>query len=104
MSFFSKLLAWSRVFFPLHSNDIILGAIGVLQFDVVAYRLKNEYNVECAYDTATMTTARWVTCDDKKMLEDFKNKTRIDPVMNEMAPTLSDKDIADISAYFESVK
>lgn len=39
-----------------------------------------------------------------KQMEDFKNKTRIDPVMNEMAPTLSDKDIADIAAYFENVK
>ena len=39
-----------------------------------------------------------------KQMKDFKHKTRIDPVMNEMAPTLSDKDVADIAAYFESVK
>ena len=37
----------TQVFRPLHSNELILGAVGVLQFDVVVYRLQNEYNVQC---------------------------------------------------------
>ena len=37
----------TQVFFPERNNDIILGAVGVLQFDVVASRLKEEYKVEC---------------------------------------------------------
>ncbi|MGE3920892.1 MAG: peptide chain release factor 3 [Gammaproteobacteria bacterium] len=64
----------TQVFRPLNSNQLILGAVGVLQFDVVAYRLKHEYNVECAYENVSVTTARWVYGDDKKMLENFRTK------------------------------
>jgi peptide chain release factor 3 len=64
----------TQLFKPLKNNDLILGAVGVLQFDVTAFRLKAEYNVECVYDSIGVSTARWVTCDDPKMLEDFKRK------------------------------
>jgi peptide chain release factor 3 len=46
----------TQVFFPERSNDIILGAVGVLQFDVVASRLK-EYKVECSYEPITVYSA-----------------------------------------------
>ena len=46
----------------------------MLQFDVVAYRLKHEYNVDCVYETVSVVTARWIYCDDNKILEEFKNK------------------------------
>lgn len=64
----------TQVFFPLNSNDIVVGAVGVLQFEVVAYRLKDEYKVEAIYEPVNVTTARWVECDDTKKLEQFKNK------------------------------
>jgi len=64
----------TQVFMPLRNNDIIVGAVGVLQFDVVAYRLKGEYKVECSYDNISVATARWIGCDDPKMLDDFKRK------------------------------
>lgn len=64
----------TQVFRPLVSNDLILGAVGILQFDVVAYRLKHEYNVDCGYETVSVATARWVRCDDEKKLEEFKQK------------------------------
>ncbi|AKE51630.1 peptide chain release factor 3 [Kangiella geojedonensis] len=64
----------TQVFRPQNSNDLVLGAVGVLQFDVVAARLKNEYKVECIYDQVSVATARWVTCDDDKMFEEFKRK------------------------------
>ena len=64
----------TQVFFPERNNDIILGAVGVLQFDVVASRLKEEYKVECAYEAINVWSARWIECDDKKKLEDFTNK------------------------------
>jgi peptide chain release factor 3 len=69
----------TQVFRPLLGNDVILGAVGMLQFDVVAYRLKSEYGVESAYEPVDVNTARWVTCPDAKMLEDFrrKNETRL---------------------------
>jgi len=64
----------TQLFRPLKNNDLILGAVGVLQFDVTAFRLKSEYNVECVYDNVPVTTARWVGCDDPKKLEEFKRK------------------------------
>lgn len=67
----------TQFFKPLHSQELIVGAVGPLQFDVVAYRLQSEYHVACRYETANLVTARWVTCKDPKMLEQFKNKNDI---------------------------
>ena len=64
----------TQVFMPLENNDLILGAVGVLQFDVVVFRLKDEYKVDCSYEAVNVNTARWVECDDPKMLADFRNK------------------------------
>jgi len=64
----------TQLFRPLRNNDLILGAVGVLQFDVTAFRLKSEYGVECAYDGISVTTARWVTCTDAKKMEEFRSK------------------------------
>jgi peptide chain release factor 3 len=64
----------TQVFRPHKNNDIILGAVGVLQFDVAAYRLKDEYGVDAVVEPISVQTARWVRCDDAKMLEQFKNR------------------------------
>ena len=64
----------TQLFMPSKNNDLIVGAVGVLQFEVVAYRLKDEYKVECIYEPISVNTARWVECDDAKMLEEFKRK------------------------------
>ena len=62
----------TQLFTPLHGHGIILGAVGVLQFEVVAYRLKSEYNVTCIYENSTIETAQWVRCDDQAKLDEFK--------------------------------
>jgi peptide chain release factor 3 len=64
----------TQFFRPLASNDLILGAVGILQFDVVAYRLKNEYGVEAVFENVNVQTARWVDCDDARKLADFKRQ------------------------------
>jgi len=64
----------TQFFRPLMSNDLILGAVGVLQFDVVAYRLKDEYAVDCAFENITVVTARWIRCDDDKKLAEFRDR------------------------------
>ena len=61
-----------QVFKPVDGGDLILGAVGMLQFDVVASRLQGEYGVDAIFEGASTTSARWVTCDDKKMLADFE--------------------------------
>ncbi|MBI3562556.1 MAG: peptide chain release factor 3 [Gammaproteobacteria bacterium] len=64
----------SQVFRPLNSNDIIVGAVGVLQFDVVAFRLKSEYGVECAFEAVNVVTARWIDAEDPRKLDEFRHK------------------------------
>jgi peptide chain release factor 3 len=64
----------TQFFKPLMSNDLILGAVGVLQFDVVAYRLKDEYGVDAAFEPVGVATARWVKCDDARKLEEFRDR------------------------------
>jgi peptide chain release factor 3 len=64
-----------QVFRPLQNNDLIVGAVGVLQFDVVVARLKSEYNVEAIYEAVNVATARWVESSDVKKFEEFKRKS-----------------------------
>lgn len=64
----------SQVFRPLTRNDLIVGAVGVLQFDLVAYRLRDEYRADCVYEDANVYAARWVNCDDAKIFSEFKAK------------------------------
>ncbi|MBA59176.1 MAG: peptide chain release factor 3 [Gammaproteobacteria bacterium] len=72
----------TQIFMPLVRNDLILGAIGTLQFDVVAFRLKEEYGVDCSYEPVTISGARWVNCDDEKALIDFKRKSEVNLAMD----------------------
>ena len=64
----------TQLFRPLKNNDMILGAVGVLQFDVVAQRLKDEYKVECVFENVSVATARWIECDDDVVLQKFREK------------------------------
>ncbi len=63
-----------QFFRPLQGADYILGAVGVLQFDVTVARLRDEYGVEAVYEPVSFSAARWVECDDKKRLEAFEKK------------------------------
>ena len=64
----------TQVFRPLNSNQLILGAVGVLQFDVVAHRLKHEYKVDCVYEAVSVSCARWVYASDDKAMAEFRMK------------------------------
>lgn len=64
----------TQLFKPMRNNDLILGAVGPLQFDVVAHRLKDEYKVECQFEAINVATARWVETSDVKILQEFKRK------------------------------
>ncbi len=64
----------TQLFRPLNSNDLILGAVGILQFDVAAFRLRSEYGVECGFENVNVTTARWVHCADSKRFDEFKTR------------------------------
>ncbi|MBV8464564.1 MAG: peptide chain release factor 3 [Burkholderiales bacterium] len=61
-----------QVFKPLSGADLIIGAVGVLQFEVVKSRLENEYGVDAIFENCAIYTARWVSCEDNRMLADFE--------------------------------
>lgn len=61
-----------QVFKPVQGSDLVLGAVGVLQFEVVASRLLNEYGVDAVFEGTAISSARWVSCDDKRTLSDFE--------------------------------
>jgi peptide chain release factor 3 len=64
----------TQTFRPLRNNDLILGAVGVLQFDVAAHPLKGEHGVESVPEAVGVQTARWVQCDDEKERKRFREK------------------------------
>ncbi|NOH70186.1 peptide chain release factor 3 [Vibrio pectenicida] len=89
-----------QVFRPLQNNDLIVGAVGVLQFDVVVARLKAEYNVEAIYEGVNVATARWVECDDGKTLDEFQRKNQVNLALDGgdnltyIAPTMVNLNLA----------
>ncbi len=62
-----------QVFRPLMGADWIVGAVGLLQFDVVMHRLEHEYGVKTAYETVSYVAARWITGERKK-IDEFQVK------------------------------
>ncbi|MDR3073102.1 MAG: peptide chain release factor 3 [Deltaproteobacteria bacterium] len=67
-----------QLFRPLINNDYILGAVGVLQFEVIISRLADEYGVKADYEAVSTSAARWVSSDNKKQFDEFKDYYRGD--------------------------
>ena len=65
-----------QVFRTKIGSSLIMGAVGVLQFEVTVARLKNEYGVEAIYEPIDFAAARWVRCGDKKKLAEFEQKNQ----------------------------
>jgi peptide chain release factor 3 len=68
-----------QVFKPLVGTQMLLGAFGQLQFEVVAHRLKSEYNAEVRLLSARYTISRWISSKDPSVLKRFiqENSHRI---------------------------
>lgn len=63
----------TQVFRPLHNNDVILGAVGTLQFDMVAERLRTEYSVNASFESVEVFTARWIY-GDPRQIDKFRDR------------------------------
>ena len=63
-----------QVFRPIHSNDQYLGVVGVLQFDVVQYRIEAEYGVKVQFASLPYSAARWFFASDETALEKFRRE------------------------------
>ncbi len=64
----------TQLFRPLRNNDLILGAIGPLQFEVVAFRLADEYGVNCMFEPVNVVSARWTDCPDPAKTALFRER------------------------------
>jgi peptide chain release factor 3 len=60
-----------QVFRPVAGSVLLLGAVGQLQFEVVAHRLEHEYGCKARITGSRFQIARWVSCDDEKELQRF---------------------------------
>ncbi|MEK8046583.1 peptide chain release factor 3 [Ideonella margarita] len=82
-----------QVFRPMLGSVLLLGAVGQLQFEVVAHRLEHEYGVKARIMPARFNVARWVTCDAadggeaelKRFIDNNSHRMALDAVD---APTL----------------
>ncbi len=63
-----------QVFESAHTNTLLLGAVGPLQFEIVAHRLAAEYKVDAIYDPANVATARWLTFPDDNARRNFERE------------------------------
>lgn len=59
-----NLAPFGLLFRPTTTNELILGAVGTLQFDVVAHRLEFEYGVDVMFESCSYVTARWLRGSD----------------------------------------
>jgi peptide chain release factor 3 len=61
----------AQVFRPTIGNDWIVGVAGALQFDVLADRIRTEYNLPVHFEGTSLHTARWVETGDHALLKKF---------------------------------
>lgn len=61
----------ASIFKPMSGAEYIVGVVGVLQFEVIADRLRTEFNVDAVFEPTQYFTARWVSCENKDVLEKF---------------------------------
>jgi peptide chain release factor 3 len=66
----------ARVFRPRLGTAWIVGVVGPLQFDVLADRIRSEYDLPVHFEPSTLYTARWVRADDPAVLKRFLDKER----------------------------
>ncbi|MBQ0087906.1 MAG: peptide chain release factor 3 [Prevotellaceae bacterium] len=64
----------AQLFVNQFNNRKIIGTVGQLQFEVIQYRLENEYNAKCRWEPISLYKACWIECDDEAELENFKKR------------------------------
>ena len=64
----------AQLFVNQFNNRKIIGTVGQLQFEVIQYRLENEYNARCRWEPVHLYKACWISSDDEKELEAFKKR------------------------------
>jgi peptide chain release factor 3 len=65
----------TQVFKPIIGADLVVGAVGALQFDVLDERMKAEYGLEVIFEASPYQAARWISADARADLEGFVEKS-----------------------------
>ncbi|HEX2652485.1 MAG TPA: peptide chain release factor 3 [Xanthobacteraceae bacterium] len=60
-----------QVFRPSDGSPALVGVVGPLQLDVLKHRLAGEYGLEIGFETSEFQLARWITCADRKVFDEF---------------------------------
>lgn len=68
----------AQMFTKEDNNRKIIGTVGVLQFEVIKYRLEHEYGASCDYEPVYLYKACWITCDDKAAMTEFISRRKRD--------------------------
>ncbi|MDR0378438.1 MAG: peptide chain release factor 3 [Candidatus Accumulibacter sp.] len=63
-----------QVFEDIAGSALLLGAVGVLQFEIVAQRLRNEYKVDASFEATDIHTARWLSFPDEATRRSFTHE------------------------------
>jgi peptide chain release factor 3 len=66
----------ARVFRPLVGSNWIVGVVGALQFDVLADRIRTEYNIPVHFESTSLYTARWVEAAEPALMKEFIDKNQ----------------------------
>jgi peptide chain release factor 3 len=64
----------AQLFISQLNGRKIIGTVGQLQFEVIQYRLENEYNARCRWEPVHLHKACWIESDDEQELENFKRR------------------------------
>ena len=64
----------AQLFVNQFNGRKIIGTVGQLQFEVIQYRLENEYNAQCRWEPVSLYKACWIESDDEAQLEAFKKR------------------------------
>jgi peptide chain release factor 3 len=65
----------TQVFKPVTGGDLVVGAVGALQFDVLDERMRAEYGLEVTFETSPYQAARWLSAENRADLESFVEKS-----------------------------
>ncbi len=64
----------AQLFINQFNQRKIIGTVGQLQFEVIQYRLENEYNAKCRWEPVRLYKACWIEADNQEELENFKKR------------------------------
>ncbi len=67
----------TQLFSPDIGSDMIVGAVGPLQFDVLVERIKAEYGLEATFEACPYNAVRWISAESKADMDNFMDRNKM---------------------------